>query len=379
MNEKFGHITLKHLLLKGEKYIGLQVSNNKSIRTIIESQKIYFWNDAFEMYAAPNNKENLNLVFNSFKGIAWINGAHFYEGKKIKKHTDSIQLDHYRKRVRKPGKYYVPEEFISKLEFKRYAINTAKTYISCFESFMQYFQEQNLITITEQEIQNYLLALSQKGVSNSRLNQIINSIKFYYETVMGMPNRFYSIDRPFKEEKLPKVISQEEVANIINATNNIKHRCILGLLYSAGLRRQELLDLKILDIDSKRMVITIRQGKGRKDRVTILSEKVLSDLRQYYKEWRPHTYLFEGKVGQKYGRSSIGKILTRAAEKAKIHKNITPHMLRHSFATHLLEAGTDLRHIQTLLGHNSSKTTEIYTRVSLQHIQNLKSPFDSLF
>ena len=193
-----------------------------------------------------------------------------------------------------------------------------------------------------------------------------------------MPNRFYSIERPFKEVKLPKVLSQEEVKKIINATNNIKHRCIVGLLYSAGLRRQELLNLRIQDIDSKRMLVTIHQGKGKKDRITVLSEKVLEDLRLYFKEWKPTHYLFEGKPGEKYGRSSIGKIISRAASKSKISKVVTPHMLRHSFATHLLEAGTDLRYIQTLLGHTSSKTTEIYTQVSLGHMQSIKSPLDSL-
>lgn len=285
----------------------------------------------------------------------------------MKKHNEPITLNAFRNRTKNKGKPQVPKEFLDKLELKRYAMNTARTYISCFEIFMIEFPDQDLVTITEQDIQRYLNKLCQKGVSTSKLNQIINSIKFYYETVMQMPNRFYSIDRPFKEERLPKVISQQEVAKIINATNNIKHRCILSLLYSAGLRRQELIDLKISDIDSKRMLIIITQGKGRKDRVTVLSEKVLVDLRVYFKEYQPRFYLFEGKPGSKYGVTSIRKILIRACEKSRMTKNVTPHMLRHSFATHLLEAGTDLRYIQNLLGHNSSKTTEIYTRVSLQH------------
>ena len=218
--------------------------------------------------------------------------------------------------------------------------------------------------------------LSQTEVSTSKLNQVINSVKFYYKTVLQMPNRFYSINPPFKEDRIPKVISKAGVFKIIEATNNIKHRCILSLLYSAGLPRQELLDLKITDVDSERMIVSFNQGKGRKYRVTILSEKALVDLQKYFKEWRPKTYLFEGKIGEKYGRSSVGKILDRAACKAQINKRITPHMIRHSFAMHLLEAGTNLRHIQTLLGHSSSKATEINTRVSLQHIQNLKSPLD---
>jgi site-specific recombinase XerD len=378
MKSKFGNITLKHLLINEIKHIGLQFFPNKTVETILNSQKIFTWNEEFNMYCAPNTKENFNLVFNSFKGIAWINGSHFFAGKVRKKNNDEINLDSYRKRNPTAQKRFVPVEYLDKLEFKRYSINTARTYISCFESFMNAFSDYELITITEQDIQNYLNQLAQKGVSTSRLNQTINSIKFYYELVLQMPNRFYSINRPFKKERLPKVLSQTEVFKIIDATNNIKHRCIASLLYSAGLRRQELLNLKITDIDSQRMVININQGKGRKDRVTILSEKVLLDLRKYIKIWTPQLYLFEGKVSEKYSGSSVGAIIKKSAIRARISKNVTPHMLRHSFATHLLEAGTDLRYIQTLLGHNSSRTTEIYTQVSLGHMQKIKSPFDSL-
>jgi integrase/recombinase XerD len=177
-----------------------------------------------------------------------------------------------------------------------------------------------------------------------------------------MPNRFYSIERPRKREILPKVISLEEVQSIIKNTNNIKHRCIVSLLYSAGLRRSELLNLKMEDIDSKRMVITVKNGKGNKDRQTILSESVLKDLRKYFLEWKPKIYLFESPEGNPYSPESIVKIIKNAARKANIKKNITPHMLRHSFATHLLENGTDLRYIQVLLEHSSTRTTEIYTK-----------------
>ena len=181
---------------------------------------------------------------------------------------------------------------------------------------------------------------------------------------MGMPNRFYEIDRPIKKEILPKVISKKEDKDMINNTNNIKHRCVVSLLYSAGLRRSELINLKLTDIDSNRMVITVLQSKGNKDRITLLSETVLKDLREYYLEWKPKVYLFEGQSGGQYSAQSDLKIVKDSAKKSKIIKRVTPHVLRHSFATHLLEAGTDLRYIQVLLGHSSTKTTEIYTRVA---------------
>ena len=205
---------------------------------------------------------------------------------------------------------------------------------------------------------------------------MLNSIKFYYEAVMGMPNRFYSIERPRKEFKLPKVLSKQEIKLIIENTNNVKHKCIVSLLYSAGLRRGELLNLKIEDIDSNRMLIRVNAGKGNKDRFTLLSENVLVDLRIYFQKYRPKKWLFEGPNETQYSSGSVKEIINNAVLKAKIRKRVSPHMLRHSFATHLLENGTDLRHIQTLLGHSSSKTTEIYTHVAVSSFNLIKNPLD---
>jgi integrase/recombinase XerD len=191
-----------------------------------------------------------------------------------------------------------------------------------------------------------------------------------------MPNRFYEVERPIKKETLPKVISKESVLAMIDTSHNIKHKCIISLLYSAGLRRSELIDLKIEDIDSQRMTIMVKQGKGKKDRLTLLSQRLLLDLRQYFLEYRPKTYLFESPNGGQYSGTSVGKIIDYAAKSAKIKQKVTPHMLRHSFATHLLETGTDLRYIQALLGHSSSTTTEIYTHVATNNLSKIKNPLD---
>ncbi len=207
----------------------------------------------------------------------------------------------------------------------------------------------------------------------------MNSLKLFFLNIQNKKLEIELIHRPKREKLLPNVLSKEEVKAILNAHKNIKHRMMLSLIYSCGLRRSELLNLKPNDIDSKRNLIMIKQSKGRKDRIVQLSEKILAMLRLYYQLERPKVWLFEGQQsGEQYSEKSLESVLKQALAKAKIKKPVSLHWLRHSYATHLLEAGTDLRFIQELLGHSSSKTTEIYTHVSTKSIQNIKSPFDDL-
>jgi len=371
-------ITLKHFFINNEKQIGLEFQPDKTLNVFIKSLPNIKWSTKFGIAYIRNNHDNLATIFKVFKGIAWVNGAHFFPKTKSKLNNTPVTVNDFRKRKPIPNYRACPESYLLKLELKQYAMNTAKTYIQLFEKFINHYKSAELSSIDENDIRLYMQHLVQTGKSNSYINQMINSIKFYYEVVLQMPNRFYSIERPRKRETLPKVISLEEVQSIIKNTNNIKHRCIVSLLYSAGLRRSELLNLKLEDIDSKRMVITVKNGKGNKDRLTILSGTVLKDLRQYFLEWKPKIYLFEGKNNEKYSASSVLLIIKNAAKKAGIRKNITPHMLRHSFATHLLENGTDLRYIQVLLGHSSTRTTEIYTQVAINNIKTIKSPIELL-
>ncbi|MCF7801785.1 MAG: site-specific integrase [Candidatus Marinimicrobia bacterium] len=263
---------------------------------------------------------------------------------------------------------------------KQYSEHTIKTYTGYFKEFIEHFRAENLPHISQNQINEYIFDLvSNRSMSVSQQNQRINAIKFYYEKVLGREKRYYSIHRPKKESKLPKVLSKNEVRKILNACTNVKHRSILQLIYSAGLRRSEVINLKISDIDSERMVVNILDGKGRKDRISLLSEHTLDLLRQYYRGYKPSEFLFEGADGGQYSPTSISKILKRAARLAGIKKNVTPHMLRHSFATHLLEQGTDLRYIQELLGHKSSRTTEIYAHVSRRALNQIRNPVDDLW
>lgn len=232
---------------------------------------------------------------------------------------------------------------------KRYSKNTQNIYCNYFKDFCIDFRKGELKNITTAQINSYILDLIKaKNISISQQNQRINAIKFYYEKVLGRKKEYYELHRPRKENKLPKVLSKNEVKRILASSNNIKHKCILMLIYSAGLRRSELLNLIPADINSERMLIHINGAKGKKDRISLLSDNLLQLLQQYYKEYHPKQYLFEGQKGGMYSPTSVASILKKAALKAEIKKTVTPHMLRHSFATHLLEQGTDLRYIQEL-------------------------------
>ena len=375
MNNK--NITLKHLLIDDEKKIGLQFYPNLVIQNILGTIKELKYSKAFGMYYLPNTGYFVQQIFTLFKGVAWVNGQYFFNRTRNTENKP-IRLSDYAKQNRPEGYKRCPETYIQKLEVMRYSLNTAKSYMSCFEKFINHYKDLNVEEIDENDVHNYLQLLVQQGKSDSTLNVAVNAIKFYYEGVLGMPNRFYSINRPLKREKLPKVISKAEIKSIIEHTTNLKHKCVVSLLYSAGLRRNELIQLKPEDIDSKRMVILVNEGKGKKQRLTILSPVILKDLRLYFKEWRPRHFLFEGAKGGAYSSTSVLNIVKNAAKRAGISKPITPHILRHSFATHLLEDGIDLRYIQSLLGHSSTKTTEVYTQVATKNIINIISPLDEL-
>ena len=365
-------ITLKHLLIKNKKCIGLQFRNNKVLQALVDGLPNASWSDTYGMFYIPNNKNNLELIFKTFRGVAWVNGNFFFLERPINQNAPQVDLDRYRNRFLKKGYKACPEEYLLKLELRRYAESTVRNYVSSFEAFINHYPDTDPIDLNEMDVRMYLQKLIQQGKSNSQVNLSINSIKFFYEIVHGMPNRFYSIERPRKEKQLPEVLSKEEVIRIIDNNNNIKHKCIVGLLYSSGLRRSELLNLTVTDIDSKRMVVIVKNGKGKKDRHSILSPSILKDLKSYYREFRPSKFLFESPKGNKYSSSSVLSIVDSAAKKAGITRKVTPHMLRHSFATHLLENGTDIRHIQILLGHSSTKTTEIYTHVANRSFMDIK-------
>lgn len=270
------------------------------------------------------------------------------------------------------------------MQSQRYSENSIKTYTEALGVFLKYFRHKPLASLKAQDLidfnNDYIL---RRGLSQSYQNQMVNALKLYIiikgQEGFDLSIRMEQLYRPRREHKLPNVLNKLEVRDILRALGNIKHRTMLSLIYSCGLRCSELLHLRAEHIDSKRQLLIVKQSKGKKDRVVPLSMKTIEMLREYYVTYRPGYWLFEGQErGQPYAARSLQLVLKQAVKKAGIQKPVTLHWLRHSYATHLLESGTDLRYIQEILGHNSSRTTEIYTHVSTRSLQNIVSPFDSL-
>jgi len=344
---------------------------NEELVRLIKSLPLYTWDQENRWWTIAHTENSLAALVRFCKENGW-------------KHQYLEDLRHLNKKPRQRPEDVlnyrsVPGAFLDKLSVLRYSHNTVKTYKACFSEFINYYSTKEISEITQQDIQAYLLYLVQeRQVSTSYQNQAINAIKFYFEKVLNGPRRIYYIERPRKEKILPSVLSEEEIKRIFEKVKNLKHKCLLMTCYSGGLRISEVLNLKLIDIDSSRMLINIKGGKGKKDRVTLLSVKLLNLLREYYKLYKPNEYLFVGQMGGKYSERSAQLVLKKAANNAGIKRRVTLHTLRHSFATHLLENGTDIRYIQSLLGHSSPKTTQIYTHITTKGIDQIKNPLDNL-
>lgn len=272
------------------------------------------------------------------------------------------------------------EAFKSYMNYRRYSKNTIKTYSDALQIFFKFNATENLEQLTIEHLIKFNNEhILKNNYSACYQNQVINAIKLFYRNRFNRTMEVDFIQRPRREKRLPNVLSKTEVRSILESLINLKHRAMLSLIYACGLRRSELLNLTLKDVISDRHLLFIRQSKGKKDRMLPISDKLITMLREYYRAYKPKIWLFEGQnPGEQYSERSIQLVLNQALNKARINKPVTLHWLRHSYATHLLENGTDLRYIQELLGHSSSKTTEIYTHVSTHSIQKIKSPFDDL-
>ncbi len=362
-----------------EKSIFIKIPKNETDIQFIRTFKFARWDKSSYKWIIPNFGKNLELLKNYFGNRI----DRIDQTSKPLKQTFAPQV------LSEPIKDLPLLDKINKqeianfklwMEHKRYSESTIKTYIQAITIFLRFIKPKTTTEVKNEDmvrfVHEYLLP---KKLSLSYQNQAVNAARLFFKTIQGSKLITEQIERPRREHKLPNVLSKEEVKAILDSYTNIKHKAMISLIYACGLRRSELLNLKPIDVDSNRNLLIIRQSKGKKDRIVPISEKLIELLREYYKANHPKIWLFEGqKDKEQYSETSLQEVLKTAVKKTGIKKPVTLHWLRHSYATHLMESGTDLRYIQELLGHKSSRTTEIYTHVSTKNIQKIKSPFDDL-
>lgn len=362
-------VILEPLVHRDSLCIAVRGKYHSHVSNLIRSMSALKYSATHNCYYARYSLELMNELTEAFGKVDDVIKDR-WSGREM---DETLRLQFIAEKIRLPPSY--SEHLIR----RRYSKSTAANYQAQFTAFLGFIFPKGADEFTDADIDAYQLYLIRnRQVGTSTQNQAINAIKFYLEQVKGGERREYYIERPRKEFKLPTVLSEEEMAALLLRTNYIKHKCMLLLLYSAGLRISELLGLRPGDIDYDRKLINVRGGKGKKDRVTLLSNVATQFLVDYVELMKPTDFLFEGPGGKAYGATSVNKIIKRSAEKAGIRKNVSAHTLRHSFATHLLEHGTDLRYIQILLGHENSKTTERYTQVTKKGFENLVSPLDRI-
>ena len=339
------------------------------------------WSQTHGCWYLDNTYGVHKKVIAAFKGKAWVDASALFGGKKplrTKAEISKTEL-HEKPQINDSNKKPAPTEFTNYLIRRNYGKNTIATYSSSLSAFQAYFAPQPINLLTEQNIEEYLNFLAiKKKVSYSSQNQTINAIKIYFEKVLNITKVTYKLERPKKTKTLPRIISKEAVQKMLSSANNLKHWSIIAFLYSSGLRRQELINLRISDVDLDRNQIFVRGGKGKKDRVTLLSAQLKKSIETYLTTYKPNYWFFEGPNRKQYSPTSVGLVVKNTAKKAGINQTVTPHMLRHSFATHLMDNQIDTRQIQVLLGHNSIKTTAIYTHVSQRDLQKITSPLDQI-
>jgi integrase/recombinase XerD len=341
-------------------YIPYQMGDE---RALIKNMETHFYHVTQRLWSVLNTERNFNLLKTIFKGK--------YQLIDEKEHIPVPQFTLNEKSM------LALCETEQKLILKAYSVNTLRNYKSELAFFFKYFESFDLKSVTKEQIESYIYFLITKyKIGESKQNSAINAIKFYYEHVLGMPREYYNIQRPKSSKTLPNVLPFEEVYRLINSPENIKHKAILYTIYSGGLRISEVISLRINDIRSNEGCIYIKGAKGKKDRRTVLSEILLNLLREYYIKYKPSYWLFEGQDGGQYSLKSIQNIFREAQIKSGVNPWCTPHTLRHSFATHLLENGENLRNIQIMLGHENSKTTEIYTHVISVNNKKMRNPLD---
>jgi integrase/recombinase XerD len=391
------NIQLSFLQHRGSDKIAIKFKIDPELNKLARKLPNVKWSQTNTSWYVPLKRENYYAILASFRKFANIDDtelmAHF--GKDSKLDSSAGKFESQEKIVSPtppstPSKgriHAINENAIPALQrhlrLKAYSESTMRTYIAELTQFLQAIKGVSAESFTSERIKDYLsYCFYHLKLSENTMHSRINALKFYFEQVLKKEKFFFEIPRPKKPMQLPKLLNETELARLFNALSNKKHKAMLFTAYSAGLRVSEIVNLKLADIDSKRMQIFVQRAKGKKDRYVNLSPVLLDILRKYIKEYspRPKLYLFESEqTGTAYPTRTVQQIFGNAKTKAGIQKEIGVHSLRHSFATHLLEKGTDIRYIKDLLGHFNIKTTERYLHVSKKQLVNIVSPFDDLW
>ena len=375
-------IILRNLTHRNEACIAITFPYDVNMKNIVSTIQGVKWSQTNRCFYIPYSINNYKMLLYQFdKKHLRYDSRFFIHPSRIIFNTKEKKADTGKKTIKKtldPGKIEIIHSFKKWMVQNRYSENTIRTYVSMIEIFLSFYADKKIVEIDLNDINKFNFDyIIKKGFSVSFQNQMVNAIKLFFFKMLEVEYDIEKVERPRKSNALPKVIAKEDVKKMLESIKNIKHKTALSLIYGLGLRRGELLNLRIVDIDSKRMLVYILNAKGNKDRSLPLSEKLLGLIKRYYLQYKPVYYLIEGpNEGQQYSATSLHKIFKQALKETNKNPTFTLHCLRHSYATHLLESGTDLRYIQELLGHKSSKTTEIYTYVSINSLKNIKSPLD---
>ena len=357
-------IFLEQKLHRRENKLLLRFTYNEKLIALTRSIKGSLWSKSLNSWYLKDSKENLDIVLSLFKGITTVDTS------KISKKV------HFKRNLTKEQKELLNSFFLF-LKGKRYSKSTIQTYTFFVADFISFYTNKALNELTNRDVELFIeKVFMERKYSISSQRQFISALKIFIVFYPQTKINDLVLERPKKSRKLPNVISQEEVLKIIASTQNLKHRAIIALIYSCGLRISELVNLELKDFHIERKQLIIKNGKGRKDRYVSLADSFLPLLSNYYHAYKPKIYFVEGQKGGKYSTESVRQFLRKSCTRANILKPVTPHTLRHSYATHLLENGVDIRYIQSLLGHAKPETTMIYTHVKRKDLMEIQNPLD---
>ncbi len=386
------NIRLTPLIHRGKACIALHFAFNTTINTILKALPCAAWSKTHRCWYIPLQEADYKAFQQSVSGKATVdtNAIRKYLEQSKKEPLAAKAMPTVNGAPPHSAVWRLSEEnqealdnFVQLLKLKAYSASTIRTYRNEFVQLLHLLKDKPVSKLTPDDLKRYMVyAMEKQGISENTAHSRLNALKFYFEQVLSKDKFFWEVPRPKKPLLLPRLLNETELTRLFNALSNKKHKAMLFTAYSSGLRVSEIVNLKISDIDSGRMQILVRSAKGKKDRYVNLSPLLLDILRQYIKEYkpRPGVYLFESEQTLKaYPTRTVQQIFSNAKRNAGIRKEVGIHSLRHSFATHLLDKGTDIRYIKDLLGHFNIRTTERYLHVSKKQLVNIISPFDDLW